>query len=272
MPEARTYLGLELGGAKNQRTTIAVLQFFPHEKKTFLLDVHEGIGTKGDKDDPKTGDELLLDIFNTYRKDLAHIGVDIPMELPPCLVCPRKNCPMPAKCTIPAVRWMREKNKDFTPYTQRPVELWLRYKLLPHIFPRFRFEIDETMGGTKAPRTARMVFLKRHLGKFPMIETLSKLTLAVMAQNFKFNPRYVSSYRQLDSGAHSREWLLEAIASKYSIFIYERDVTLLTKSLGAFDAFLSALTALLAESGLCALPPKGFPVASGWIYYPKLKE
>ena len=80
----------------------------------------------------------------------------------------------------------------------------------------------------------------------------------------------ITRYRQLEEGMHAREAILEALTESRSVFIYERDVRKLTKSLAAFDAFICAYTALLADHDLCAEKPKGFPETSGWVEFPSL--
>jgi hypothetical protein len=274
--ETRHYLGLELAGAKNQKTALAALEYYPREKKIFLLDIfdriapHEGAhpygsGTFGVT---STGDAALLALIDELTEsNTTAVGVNVPLQLPPCL--------MPAGAAAPAVKWMREitrKTRDaleFTPYTQRPVELWMRYQVLPELPESHRFEIDETLGGTKAPLTARMNFLQRHLGDLPLMEVWPKLSVAVLALELNLPRRVVQTYRRLEEGIQARETILEVLSEKHGIFVYERDVRKLSHSLPAFDAFFCAYTALLADNSRCAKPPKGFPKASGWVQYPE---
>jgi hypothetical protein len=188
---------------------------------------------------------------------------------------------MPAKCTVASVKWMREMTRqsarqnrtlEFTPYTQRPIELWIRYGILSEIPNWSHFEIDETLGGNRAPLTARMNFLKRHLGKIPVIEVLPKLSTALLAQQLGLNKRVVSGYRHLELGSHFREEIIEKLADTNGIFIYERDVRKLASSLTAFDAFICAYTALLTHTGQTEKAPSGFPLSSGWIHHPLLNS
>jgi hypothetical protein len=272
------YLGLELAGAKNQKTAIATIEYYPKEKKIFLLDIYDRISASEDQ----TGDEALLDILREAGPSVARIGVNVPLELPACITCTRKTCPLPAKCVVPAVKWMRMftrrayKNpsldirvKEFTPYTQRPFELWARYQLIPQLSEESRFDVDETLGGNKAPLTARMHFLKMHLRDFELIEAWPKLTVAILTADLQISRRIIASYRHLDNGAHARVEILEALSEKYGIFIYERDLRKLSHSLTAFDSFICSYTALLSDNEACTRPPNGFPVTSGWVQYPK---
>jgi hypothetical protein len=281
----KRYLGLDLSGAKNAKTTLAVLEYYPKEEKIFLLDVHPGIGADGNA----TSDEALIETISDHADEHPDLkmGINVPLALPPCISCTRKSCPMPHSCTVPEVRWMRTAHaragsarkstskriarlKDsFTPYTQRPVELWLKNEVLSRLPPRIRFEIDETLGGNKAPLTGRMHFLKFHLGKYEMHEVLPKLTVALLMPFLKISNRTLAQYRQLDTGVQARETIIERMCESLDIFIYDRDLKKITQNINAFDAFLCAYTVLLHDRNQCVSPPRGFPIQSGWVRYPK---
>ncbi len=277
-PHSRRYLGIELAGAKNAKTSIAAIEYYPKERKTFLLDIYERISAG----DGKSGDEALLGAVRELGEGVSRVGVNVALDLPPCLTCTRKSCPLPAKCTVPTVRWMREtvrkaekgarrqgKSREITPYTQRPFEIWARYHLLGGLPEGQRFEIDETMGGNRAPLTSRMHFLSRHLSQFEKVEVWPKLTVAQLGLQLGLSRRIMSSYRRLEEGAHARSEILEALVDQKDIFIYERDLKTLSTHLSTFDAFFCAYTALLSDLGQCAKIPKGFPAHTGWVQYPR---
>ncbi len=268
MPETRRYLGIELAGAKNQKTTLAVIEFYPKEKKTFLLEIFDRIANR----ENQTNDEALLEIIQEMSSFHSKVGVNVPLELPPCITCTRKKCPLPTHCTVPVVKWMREFSlkKDFTPYTQRPIELWIRYQVLPRLAGNTLFEVDETLGGSRAPLTARMNFLKRHLEDLTLFEVWPKLTMEILISQLKIEKRIANHYRKLEDGAHAREEILTQLAKDNEIFIYERDFKKLSLNLASFDAFICAFTVLMADQKQCVKIPKGFPTASGWVNYPQL--
>jgi len=157
----------------------------------------------------------------------------------------------------------------FTPYTQRPIELWLKHEVISKLPEKARFEIDETLGGNKAPLTARMNYLQRHLSNYEIHEVLPKLTVALLMPSLKLKMKVLMNYRKMEEGAESRQIILERMCEKLDIFIYERDLKKLTQNLNAFDAFLCAYTILLFDRNECVSAPRGFPVSSGWIRYPK---
>ena len=160
--------------------------------------------------------------------------------------------------------------KDFfTPYTQRPIELWLKNEILPCLPAKLQFEIDETLGGNKAPLTARMQFLKPYLSDYELHEVLPKLTVALISPFLKLTQRTLHQYRQLEEGVFARQTILDRMSENLDIFIYDRDQKKITQNLNAFDAFLCAYTVLLFDRNECVSAPKHFPVKSGWIRYPK---
>jgi hypothetical protein len=282
MARKKRYLGLSLSGAKSSKTTLAVLEYYPKDKKIFLLDIVTKIGPEGDL----TGDEKLLEVLKTYRTSGAVLAVNAPLQLPPCSTCVRKSCRSLSKCSITSVRWAHEalekmsrsssvkkedlpEIREFTPYTQRPVEVYLRYFVIPKLPKRLQFEIDETLGGSKAPLTARMAYLQRYIKGFQLIEVAPKLTSTLLGMELGASLRWLESHRQLETGGFSRAKILELLAEKMEIFVYSNDNREITENLNSFDSVFSALTGFLEDQGKCAKPPKGFPIASGWVTHPK---
>lgn len=274
----RRYLGLDLAGAKNQKTALAALEYYPKEQKIFLLDIYDRISAH----DEQTGDDALLETIEELKTGVAKLGVNVPLSLPPCITCTRKTCPRSEKCSVPAVKWMRDltrkaqrslgksiRVKEFTPYTQRPIELWVRYQILPALSPAHRMEIDEALGGSRAPLTARMHFLKRHLDDIELVEVWPKLSVSLLAQELGIQKRTLSHYRRLEEGVHARAEILETLVEKKGVFIYDRDLKKLAESLPAFDAFFCAYTAYLDDTDQTVKPHSSFPLSSGWLAYPK---
>jgi hypothetical protein len=282
--QTRRYLGLELAGAKSDRTAIAAIEYYPKERKIFLLDLFDRQGTT----DTQSADEALLQLLQELTPEIQAVGAHVPLTLPPCIECTRKHCPLPARCTVPAVKWMREQSKvgsvarknaktrrrqlELTPYTQRPIELFIRQKILAEVPEDRRIEVDDALGSTRAPLTARMHFLRRHLPDVPFIEVSPKLSLVLLASELGIQKRLLRSHRHLEEGAQARTQILELLAQAHGVFFYDRDLRKLALNLAAFDAFFSAYTALLAFEGQGAQPPRGFPNASGWIAHPAPRE
>lgn len=271
----RRYLGLELSGAKNPKTALSALEYYPRERKIFLLDVYDRVVPR----EGQTTDEALIELIGELGPDGAHLGVNVPLTLPPCFDC---SCKKALECSAPSVKWVKElirrtgkasaargvRPLPFTPYTQRPIEAFVRYSILPRVPEPLRFEIDETLGGNRAPLTARMHFLSPALKKLELLEVWPKLAIVLFAEELGLSRRVLQSYRQLESGVDARTEILERIAHSQGVFIYDRDLKKLAGSLAAFDSFICAYTALLCDLGLCQKAPAGFPLKSGWIAVP----
>ncbi|MEK7692462.1 MAG: hypothetical protein AAB425_15710, partial [Bdellovibrionota bacterium] len=260
------------------KTTLAALEFFPRERKVFLLDIYEKIAPVAEE----STDAALIEAIEeeSASTKVAKMGVSASLAFPPCVGCTVRKCPMPAQCKVPEVRWMRKqagKSAVLTPYTQNPSEIWVRYKIFPELPESFRFDIDEGLGGNRAPLTTRMVFLQRHLQKFPLIEVLPKLSVAVLVSRLARKGsegaalvREYRRYRKPEEGALARQRILQKVTESEGIFVYERDLRKLATNLSAFDAFFCAYTALLDDLDGCEPAPKGrveprlrFPKISG---------
>ncbi len=271
----RRYLGLDLSGAKNPKTALSALEYYPRERKIFLLDVYDRVLQLEDQ----TTDEALIELIRELTTPSTRLGVNVPMSLPPCFQC---KCKKPLECSSPAVKWVKKLTRrlgkvsssrgirvlPFTPYTQRPIEAFVRYSILPRLAEPLRFEIDETLGGNRAPLTARMRFLLPGLQDLHPVEVWPKLSVVLFAEELGLSRRVLQSYRQLESGIDARTEILERICQTQGVFIYDRDLKKLATSLAAFDSFVCAYTAWLSDMGLCQKEPAGFPAKSGWIAVP----
>jgi hypothetical protein len=273
------YLGLELSGAKNNKTALSILEYYPKEKKVFLLDIQDRISVPRLNENElslshsgSTADEFLLKLLRDTAEDLAVMAVNVPLTLPPCFLS--------GSLEKQAILWMQRFSRkiakerklgrlEFTPYTQRPVELWIRHQLIAALTKSIQFDVDEALGGNRAPLTARMHYLERRLDQKNLIEAWPKLSALRLCLQLGIDRRFLTRYRKLEEGAHARQIFLEQLVALRGIFIYERDLRKLSASLTAFDSFICAYTALLFRLGECEKPPKGFPVKSGWVYFPR---
>lgn len=270
--ESRRFLGLSLGGAKSDRTCLTVLDFYQKQNKAFILDVFESIGPE--KGGPNA-DQALLELVSEHQPGVEVLATDAPLTLPPCLLDCDSSCGGYDKCKNPTVRWMRNqysraaakhpKLKHFTPYTQRPVDLYFRYK---HVDEEI-FQ-DETMGANLAPQASRMQYLKRRLEGVRLIEVWPKLALYYLQKPLRLSRRDVWAYRHVERGLHVRERILEKLAEKAQVFIYERDLKKFIHNIGSFDSLLCAWVALQFHLERVVRFRGELPLESGWVQIPEL--
>lgn len=266
------FLGLVLGGAKSERTCLCVIDYYKNQKKAFLVDVFESISA----DDKHTGDQALLQLVDEAALEsdsgIQVLATDAPLTLPPCFVSCERSCNGYEKCAKKSVRWMQkefkkakiknDKLKHFTPYTQRPVELYYRYKF-SEVFQ------DETLGANLAPQTARMQYLQRYLRpQMDLIEVWPKLVLFTSLKQLKMTKRDLLLYRSIDEGQLVRERLLEKMIERFGFFVYERDFKKLVTSIPAFEAFICAWMAMLHAQGKTEAQEAQLPVDTGWVQVP----
>jgi hypothetical protein len=273
------YLGLSLGGAKSDRTCLSVIDYYSDPDKAFVVDIFESIGPEGDL----TSDQVLIELVEELSHDssgarsdaVRALGADAPLTLPPCLQGCEEDCKGYDKCKRPEIRWMRQqfqraklknkKLKHFTPYSQRPVDLYFRYKHEDeNLFQ------DETMGANLAPQTVRMNYLKRYFGDLQLFEVWPKLTLFYLQKALRLSRREVLEYRNIERGQHIRAKILEKLAEKAKIFIYERDLKKLVGNINAFDSLLCAWVAMQSDLDRVVKFKTDLPLDSGWVQIPEL--
>jgi len=271
-------LGLELGGGKSARTSLVVLKYFAEEKKIFLSEIHSQVQANKNA----TGDETLLALLRDYKTDV--LAVHAPLQLAPCISCKENICPRFENCDVPSVKWMRDEAKSLkltpqktpTPYTQRPVDLYLRSRVQKDLPIDIPFE--ETLGAGQAPLAARMQYLKRHLNGKKILETNPRVIIAAIASWFRISQRELRRYRDIEDGAQNRMLILEAMsrneisAAIPSLFLYNRDAVLLAKDIDAFDAFLSALMPIYEQAGLLRSFDNDYDVNWGTIALPQVNS
>lgn len=269
--DVERYLGLALGGGKSDRTALTVIDYYRPQHKAFVIDAFDAIGSH----DQYTADEVLLEIMHEMGA-VKLLAVDAPLTLPPCMPTCARECKSVTACKRPAVKWMagqyrkaKAKNpklKCFTPYTQRPVDLYFRYE-----HPQLEPFQDETFGANLAPVAARMQYLKQRLQpKLKLAEVWPKLALFHSAKALGLPKDEALYYRHLEDGAGVRESFVQSIMDHSHLFIYDRDAKKFAANITAFDSLVCAWVALRAGQGRTVKFKKGLPLDSGWIELPEV--
>jgi hypothetical protein len=159
--------------------------------------------------------------------------------------------------------------RDFTPYTQRAVELFVRYSHAPEFLDQPFLESEETLGSNLAPLAARMHYLKGFLKDVPLLETWPKLDILLFGKKYKIRRQTIENYRKPEVGEAARAEILDILSNELGIFLYDRDIQTITQSLTAFDGFICAIAGLLQDLGQTVSYPDGFPKTASKIVIPK---
>lgn len=265
-------LGLEVSGSKNDRTALAVLDFYPKTQRLILVDIQPKIVGVEDM----SADEALVRAVEEALGEAPHLtGLSIhgPLSLPPVLrqaVKEGKPQPFSEKSRDAEILWMNElwkrlkpKPRPFAPYLERPAELHMRYVC------KEKFPVAEAMGANLAPIAARLQFLKPHLPE-PQNEVYPRATLARVVASLGLPKTIARDYSDLERGVYTREQFFTYLGKKIpQLFIYEKDLEQMVVNLSAFNAFLCALTQHLIFAEQCETPSKNFPKSAGWIHFPR---
>jgi hypothetical protein len=267
------FIGLSVGGAKSDRTCLTIIDYYRKQEKSFVVDIFEGICADNDR----TADEVLFELLKEIKAEgpaVKIMAVDAPLSFPPCAFGCEESCQGYDRCKRPAVRWMRtqytkEKAKNhrlkhFTPYGQRPVDLYFRYK-----FPEENLFQDETMGANLAPQAVRMNYLKKHLDD-QLVEVWPKLALYSLHKPLKISKREILDYRNLERGAGIRQKLIDKLSAESKMFIYERDMKKFLTNVSAFDSLVCAWVALLTDLERVVQYKSDLPIETGWVQVPQL--
>lgn len=275
--ECHEFAGLELGGSKGARTTFISIKYYPGKKRIFIDKIVEKI--QGDR--TVSGDDRLIELLETTAA--RTVAVNSPLSLPPCIGCVMPECPGISRCVVPEVEYMRHvatqtdvrQEKMPTPYTQRAADVYLR-QLIAKGLP-VAIDVDETLGASNAPLTARFQYLRSHLPKQSFIEVNSKITTARLADWFGFSSRELRRYRGMEHGLLNRVFLLQKMEKKQRdlpgiphLFLYETDMQLLAASIHAFDAFMAAMVCVYNFEKLTEVEPDEFAGNFNFITLPQM--
>ena len=260
------FAGVALGGGKTDKTSVAILDFFPDQNRVFLRSLRERVAGKhaAKPGEEITADEALLSVLNDEEHDLSIIAFDVPLTLPVSIGGSKKD-------EEKVLAWMRKTherrakekrpNKMFTPYTERAAEIYISNELEEPFHP------PHALGSNAAPLTARAQYLKKRL-KQTLIETYPKLTLWRIGQALQMPKSHLRFHRHSVDSDEARLYILKMLIEKEIAFIYQQDMKTMVENNIPFEAFLCALTAFLHYRGQTEKPPRDFPKTEAWIDFP----
>ncbi|OFZ29032.1 MAG: hypothetical protein A2622_13140 [Bdellovibrionales bacterium RIFCSPHIGHO2_01_FULL_40_29] len=263
------FLGISLAGGKSDKACVALIEYYPKNKKIFLSRLFEKL-----KSEEKISVDLKIhDLIDQNKETLEYVAFDIPWNLPACLTCVRR-CPGYENCNEEHIQWMwnyhdeklkkKKPKKIFTPYTQRCVEMYFSSEL------EETFTLHHAMGSNSAPLLARAQFIKKRLDpNLKCIEVNPGLTLWRVGQMMNMMKSQLRNHRAAFGGDESRKQFLHNLNEKNLTFIYHQDMKQMIENSHAFEAFLCALTGFLKYKDLTESRPKNFPKQEDWIEFPK---
>ncbi len=265
--ESHRFAGVSLGGGKTDRTAVAVIEYYPLQRRVFLRGLRERVRADGGA----SADLQLHTILTETEPGIESVALNAPLQLPKCMRC-ELECPGFERCEVPEIRWMwdhhrkrverKRPHKLFTPYTERCSEMFISSELEESFHP------PHALGANAAPLAARAVFVSRRLA-FPALEVYPKLSIWRIGRALRVSKSHLRFHKHSIDGDEARLAILTALVERGIAFIYQQDMRAMTENNDAFEAFICALTAFLKFRGQTEPPPPGFPKDEAWIEFPK---
>lgn len=266
--EVIRFIGISLAGGKSDKACVAVLEYYPCNKKLFLSRLFEKIKS----DEQISADLKIHELIEQNLSTTCYVAFDTPWSLPNCITC-KKKCPGYESCHEPHIEWMwhhqddklkkKRPKKLFTPYTQRCVEMYMQTEI------EEVFHIHHALGSNSAPLLARAAFIQRRLSA-ECIEVFPKLTLWRLGKSLNVMKSHLQSHRAAFGGDEARAQFLKSLNEQNIAFIYNQDMRQMVENNHSFEAFLCGFTAYLKYKGLTEKRPKNFPANEDWIEFPVL--
>ncbi|MEZ4871517.1 MAG: hypothetical protein R2827_04560 [Bdellovibrionales bacterium] len=136
----KRFAGLSLAGGKTDKAALAVMEYYPKQKKVFLSHLIDRIKS----DEKVSADAKIHQYLSMDFQPIDRVAIDVPLTLPKCIRC-RLKCPGFELCTEPEILWLWEQynsrnkkkkpKKLFTPYTERCSEVFIANELEEKFHP-----------------------------------------------------------------------------------------------------------------------------------------
>lgn len=264
--QVKKFVGVSMAGGKTNKSAVAMVEYYPKQKKLFLSQLH----TKIESTHEESADLKIHNLLTESIGPIHKVAFDVPLTLPKCMRC-RLKCPGYEACKEPEIKWLwkhyaqqnkkKRPKKIFTPYTERCAEYHIATQLEEVIHP------SHALGANLAPLVARAQFIKRRI-KLKCIEVYPRLSLWRIGRSLGIQKSYLRFHKHSVEGVTIRNAILEKLTDKNVAFLYTQDMKAMIDDANAFEAFLCALTAVFSFVKQCEKKPKGFPAKAPWVDFP----
>lgn len=136
----------------------------------------------------------------------------------------------------------RKLKKGFVPYWNRPIDFWVWRNYYDQMLSLFNISFD-SFGNVSVMLLHKFNYLLRHLPRdLSIMESSTHLCLIELYRANIIGKKNLMDLRDLNVATLARVQIAKAIEKKLNLFIYEKDLELISKHPKAFDSFLLALT------------------------------
>lgn len=282
------FAGVHLSGSNANKTSLVILEgptpgaapspqsgAWPYPLK--IVKVYEKIGSFGSL----FSDERLAQLL-TIDGPFAHVFIDCPLTVPPCVACVRPVCPGAVKCDDVSVAYMLKvssrlrrrgarKARPINPQSQR---LWDVLQLDTERAER----LEPSYSANLAPLVARARTLQRRLNslspRIELRETSVSNVLEVLEASLRFPQDIKMLYRSFEDGLASREEVIDRLLAMGwlegddDVVNFEQ----LSNSVETFHAFVCAWVGAMHHLHLTRARPVNYVDGEGWVHLPELAK
>ncbi len=245
------YVGIDIGGREGRNTEIALLQ--SEGGRLRITAIHEV---------PPRGDDFIVD-FLVERRDVAKgVGIDSPLDLPPCLRCGDVDCPGLENCPSDETRMIVDSGGN--PYAERLTETYVS-NALDEVRPMQTMALGQIVART-------MYLLKRlRCEEFPIArirEVYPRASLFAFRRALKLPradfDRAMRRYKK-NEGQEARAFIVDSLSPIMDFSSFGEECEECHDKL---DAAVAGLSAYFSVQNLSLPRPEELPSEAGWIEIP----
>ena len=160
----------------------------------------------------------------------------------------------------------RKLRKGFIPYWNRPIDLYIWMNYYDQMLKTFDTTYD-SFGNISIMLLHKFHYLLRHLpSELNIFESNVHIALLELYRSKVISKKHILELQDMDVCTLARVRVAKAIEEKLNIFIYNKDLDLISKNPKAFDSFILAVTgqSLILETNK-KLPDFGVTDSSRFI-------
>lgn len=150
----------------------------------------------------------------------------------------------------------RRLKKDFLPYWNRPLDVWVWFYYHDHLLELFN-ETFDSFSNASLMLIARFAYLKRHFSKdLQLFETSGRLCLIELLRSKIISRNHIMDLKDIQLGPIARLNIIKRIEEKLDVFIYDHDKELIAQNPKAFQSFILAVVGQrIKQNKIYEIPP-----------------
>lgn len=135
----------------------------------------------------------------------------------------------------------RKLKKGFIPYWNRPLDVWIWINYYDQILNTFNVSYD-SFGNVSVMLLHKFHYLLRHLPvELQIYESSTQIILLELYRSKIISKKHITELCDLNVSTLARIRVAKKIEEKLNVFIYDKDLELISKFPKAFDSFLLAV-------------------------------